>query len=95
MPMHDLHAEFAPRLQAYGLDEDARRRLQQFWPLFEPHLPAAIDAFVATASKMPQLVQLYAKHSALIHEVELTHFRMLLCGVFDDAYAAQCRQSAE
>jgi methyl-accepting chemotaxis protein len=95
MPMHDLHAEFAPRLQAYGLDKDARQRLKQFWPVFEPHLPAAIDAFVDAASKMPQLVQLYAKHGALIREVELRHFRTLLAGAFDDAYAAQCRDSAE
>jgi methyl-accepting chemotaxis protein len=95
MPPHELHAEFATRLESYGIDERARARLQQAWPLLEPHLPAAIDAFVARASKMPQIAHIYAKHGALIREIELSHFRILLSGVFDDAYAEHCKRSAE
>jgi methyl-accepting chemotaxis protein len=95
MPTYATHAEFAPRLEAYGLDEDARRRLKQFWPLIEPHLPEALDNFIASASKMPQIAHIYAKHGPLIREVELKHFRVLLQGDFDDAYAERCRQSAE
>jgi methyl-accepting chemotaxis protein len=95
MSKHALHAEFAPRLQAYGLDEIARRRLQRLWPTIEPHLPEAIDAFVAAASKMPMIAHIYAKHGDLIREVELSHFRVLLAGYFDDAYAESCQRSAE
>ena len=95
MATHALHAEFGPRLQAYGFDDDARRRLQHLSPLIEPHLPAAIDAFIAAASKMPMIAHIYAKHGALIREVELTHFRVLLSGHFDDAYAESCQHSAE
>ncbi|MGH6769325.1 MAG: methyl-accepting chemotaxis protein [Xanthobacteraceae bacterium] len=95
MSKHELHAELATRLESYGIDESARSRLRQAWPLLEPHLPDAIDAFVARASKMPQIAHIYAKHSALIREVELSHFRILLAGAFDDAYADHCRRSAE
>jgi methyl-accepting chemotaxis protein len=95
MPTPDLHAEFVARLQAYGLDEDARRRLRRLWPLLEPHLPEAIDGFVASASKMPQIAHIYARHGALIREVELAHFRVLLTGAFDDTYAERCKHSAE
>ena len=55
MAKHEVHAELAPRLEAYGLDEEARLRLQRLWPLLEPHLPAAIDAFIVEASKIPQI----------------------------------------
>ena len=95
MPTNALHNEFAPRLRAYGLDSDARQRLKKFWPLIEPHLPEAIDGFIVSASRMPLIAHIYAQHGALIREVELQHFRILLQGNFDDAYAERCRQSAE
>lgn len=90
MSKHALHAELAPRLQAYGLDEDARARLQRLWPMLEPHLPAIIDAFVESASKIPQIAHVFAKHRDRINELELGQFRHLLAGKFDDAYAEHC-----
>jgi methyl-accepting chemotaxis protein len=94
MSQHELYAELAPRLVAYGLDEDARARLQRLWPTLEPHLPSAIDAFIASASAIPQIAATFAKHHARIHELELGQFRQLLAGKFDDAYAENCRYSA-
>ena len=94
MAKHEVHAELAPRLEAYGLDDEARARLQRLWPMLEPHLPAAIDAFIASASKIPQIAATFAKHHARIHELELAHYRHLLAGRFDDAYAEYCQYSA-
>ena len=94
MSRHELHAELAPRLQAYGLDEHARERLQRLWPVLEPHLPAAIDAFVESASRIPQIAATFAKHHRRIHELELGQYRHLLAGRFDDAYAESCQHSA-
>jgi methyl-accepting chemotaxis protein len=94
MPDNDLHAELAPRLAAYGLDDSARLKLQRLWPILEPHLPAAIDAFIASASKIPQIAATFAKHHARIHELELGHHRHLLAGRFDDAYIEYCQYSA-
>lgn len=95
MPQHEVHAELTPRLEAYGLDAEARARLQRLWPILEPHLPAAIDAFIASASKIPQIAANFAKHGARIHELELAQYRHLLCGKFDDAYAEYCQYSAQ
>jgi methyl-accepting chemotaxis protein len=94
MPKHEVHAELTPRLEAYGLDAEAIARLQRLWPLLEPHLPAAIDAFIASASKIPQIAANFAKHGARIHELELAQYRHLLSGKFDDAYAEHCQYSA-
>jgi methyl-accepting chemotaxis protein len=94
MPKHDVHTELAPRLEAYGLDEDARARLQELWPTLEPHLPEVIDAFVVVASKIPQIAATFAKHHVRIHELELAHHRHLLSGRFDDAYMEYSQYSA-
>ncbi|MPZ36487.1 MAG: hypothetical protein GEU95_00235 [Rhizobiales bacterium] len=94
MPQHEVHAEIIPRLEAYGLDAEAQARLQQLWPILEPHLPAAIDAFIASASKIPQIAATFAKHHARIRELELSHYRHLLSGWFDDAYAESCQYNA-
>ena len=94
MPKHEVHAELTPRLEAYGLDAEARERLQRLWPLLEPHLPAAIDAFIASASKIPQIAANFAKHGARIRELELAQYSHLLAGKFDDAYAEHCQYSA-
>jgi methyl-accepting chemotaxis protein len=94
MPKHEVHAELAPRLEAYGLDDAARARLQRLWPLLEPHLPKTIDAFITVASKIPQIAAIFAKHHPRIRELELEHKRLLLCGRFDDAYVEYCQYSA-
>jgi hypothetical protein len=94
MPKHDVHTELAPRLEAYGLDEDARARLQELWPILEPHLRDVIDAFVVVASKIPQIAATFAKHHVRIHELELAHHRHLLSGRFDDAYMEFSQYSA-
>jgi methyl-accepting chemotaxis protein len=94
MPQHDIRAELTPRLEAYGLDAEARARLQRLWPILEPHLPAAIDAFIASASKIPQIAATFAKHHAHIRELELSQHRHLLAGRFDDAYAESCQHNA-
>jgi methyl-accepting chemotaxis protein len=94
MAKHEVDAELTPRLEAYGLDETARLRLQRIWPLLEPHLPAAIDSFIASASKIPQIAATFARHHVRINELELSHYRHLLCGRFDDAYAESCQYNA-
>ena len=94
MAKHEVHAELAPRLEAYGLDDEARARLQRLWPILEPHLPGVIDAFIGVASKIPQIAATFAKHHVRIHELELEHHRYLLAGRFDDAYIEYCQYSA-
>ena len=94
MPKHAVQAELAPRMESYGLDAKAIARLQALWPLLEPHLPAAIDAFVASASRIPQIAATFAKHHVRIRELELGQFRHLLSGRFDDAYAEYTQYSA-
>ena len=94
MPQYDVQAELAPRLTAYGLDDEARARLQRLWPILEPHLPAAIDAFIASASAIPQIAATFATHHARIRELELAHHRHLLSGRFDNDYAEYCQYSA-
>jgi methyl-accepting chemotaxis protein len=95
MPKHEVQAELTPRLAAYGLDAEAIARLQRLWPILEPHLPAAIDAFIDSASKIPQIAANFAKHGPRIRELELAQYRHLLCGKFDDAYAEYCQYSAQ
>ena len=51
MAKHEVHAELAPRLEAYGLDEVARVRLQRLWPILEPHLPARSTRSSASRQK--------------------------------------------
>ncbi|MCC6889445.1 MAG: globin-coupled sensor protein [Hyphomicrobiales bacterium] len=94
MQKHELLAELAPRLEVYGLDEAARQRLQGLWPLLEPHLPAAIDAFIAGAGQIPQIAATVARHRERMRDLELAQHRLLLAGRFDDAYAEHCLSSA-
>jgi methyl-accepting chemotaxis protein len=93
MTPENLQAEFASRLVLYGLDEDARGRLQEIWPLLEPHLPDAVDEFVTKAAMIPHVAEIYKVHREAIRDNVLSHYRALLPGRFDQAYADACRET--
>jgi methyl-accepting chemotaxis protein len=90
MLAEELHAALTPRLVLYGLDETAQRDLQALWPLFEPLLPAAIEEFLNTLTVIPHVAPIIVDHREATRAVLLTHYRALLQGTFDLAYAEAC-----
>src|SRR5581483_654880 len=90
MHAHELQDEFSTRLTLYGLDERARQRLQQLWAVIEPQLAAAVDDFVTESLMIAHVAPIYRAHRETIRETVLAHYRALLCGRFDRAYADAC-----
>lgn len=90
-----LPTHFQERLRLYGLDERAVRRLAQLWPVVEPAIAKAVDAFVAAEREMPSVAAVFARHDDLIRDFTLKHMRVVLSGVFDDRYIESCQQASE
>ena len=90
---NDWRAEFAPRVALYRIDDNARQRLQRLWPLIEPHLPAAIDDFLDESLKIAHVAAIYRTHHDATRETVLAHYRALLRGTFDQAYADACAET--
>jgi methyl-accepting chemotaxis protein len=92
-PASDWRAEFAPRLALYRIDDNACQRLQRLWPLIEPHLPAAIDDFLDESLKIAHVAAIYRTHRDGARATLLAHYRALLRGTFDQAYADACAET--
>ena len=79
----------------YGLDEEARRTLQEAWPAMEPHVRPAIDDFIADGSKLPHSGAIFCQHEDLIRQTEVAQFRALMSGAFDIDYIETCHRTAQ
>jgi methyl-accepting chemotaxis protein len=91
--------EFPPgykeRLVLYGIDERARRILQDAWATFEPHLEAAIDQMIVVSPTLPLITEAFVKHNTLIKRLEMAHYKTLFSGTFDRAYIESTRRTVE
>jgi methyl-accepting chemotaxis protein len=92
---HSLPADFIVRLKLYHIDEHAKTLLREISPVIEPHLASAIDTFIAEGQSVPSVASLYRDHKDVIHQLELSHFRDLLAGRFDERYYEICRKTVE
>ena len=93
MAQTDLVQAFEARLKLYSLDDRARRILAESWPVIEPGLDEAITEIVTAIRVLPRIGEIVAKNAALYKKLEAAHFRALLGGKLDGAYAESCRHT--
>ena len=93
MPTADPVHAFEARLALYGLDDRAREFIGEAWLLIAPHLESAIDDVVVAIRVLPRLNEAVAKNTELFKKLEIAHFRSLLGGKLDTAYAETCRET--
>jgi methyl-accepting chemotaxis protein len=91
----ELPSHFRARLNLYGLDEGALGELRRLWPKIEPALHRAIETFIAVEREMPTVAAVFLVHADLIREIETEHYRLVLSGQLDEAYALSCRSLSE
>ena len=86
---------FEARVGHFGLDEDARRVLQETWPIIAPNLDAAIDALLSSVGRLSHVAAVLASHRDLVKQLETAHFEALLSGGIDSRYVESCRRTVE
>jgi hypothetical protein len=95
MAQTDLVQAFGPRLKMYSLDDRARSILAATWPVIEPTLDEAITEIVTAIRALPRIGEIVAKNAELYKKLEAAHFRALLGGKLDGAYAESCRHTVQ
>jgi methyl-accepting chemotaxis protein len=95
MSRQQLPPEFGPRLASYGLDEQARRTLRDTWRLIEPSFDSILDELFESATHLPHVAAIYARHQNEIRALETAHMRALMAGTFDIEYHETCRRTVD
>jgi len=95
MPQTDPVQAFEARAQMYSLDGRARRILAETWPVIEPTLDQAIAEIITAISVLPRVGEVVARNAELYKKLEAAHFRALLGGKLDGAYAESCRHTVQ
>src|ERR1700686_1194877 len=93
MAQTDLVQAFEARLALYCLDDRARRILAETWPVIEPGLEEAITEIIVAIRVLPRIGEIVGKNAELYKKLEAAHFRALLGGKLDGAYAESCRHT--
>src|SRR5581483_6747342 len=93
MPQTDLVQAFEARLALYGLDNGARGVLAECWPLLAPQIEKAIDDVVIAVRVLPRIGGAVAQHDVFFKRLQADHYRALLGGTLDAAYAESCRHT--
>ena len=87
MAQTDLVQAFEARLKMYSLDGRARSILAETWPVIEPTLDDAIAEIITAVRVLPRIGEIVARNAELYKKLEAAHFRALLGGKLDGAYA--------
>jgi len=95
MTTNALVQAFEARLKLYSIDERARQLVAECWPLIEPRLALAIDDALVAVRVLPRIGEIVTKNAELYRKLEVAHFRALLGGNLDAAYAESCRRTVE
>ena len=91
----DTLSTFESRLKLYSLDSRACAELARLWPITEPSLSHAIDAFIESAKRMPHSAEIFRAHGEVIRTLEHAHFSLVLKGELDGRYIESSRKLAE
>jgi len=86
---------FDARLALYSLDDRARAVMTETWPIVAPGLGRAIDDILTAVQELPLVRDTVVANRKLLKKLELEHFRALLSGKLDEAYAESCRHTVE
>ena len=89
----DLVQAFEARLKMYSLDGRALSILAETWPVIEPTLDRAIAEIITAVRVLPRVGEIIARNAELYKKLEAAHFRALLGGKLDGAYAESCRHT--
>src|ERR1700685_4787352 len=93
MAQTDLVQAFEARLKMYSPDGQARSILAEAWPVIEPTLDDAIAEIITAVRVLPRVGEIVARNAELYKKLEAAHFRALLGGKLDGAYAESCRHT--
>ncbi len=80
--------DISQRLRFLRIDQEARSALQNFYPIFEQHLPDLTAIFVDHLQTWPELMAMLSAPGVLRHalDAQQEHWRKLFSGRFDAAY---------
>src|SRR6202030_3694485 len=95
MPQTDLVQAFEARLKMYSLDGRARSILAETWPVIEPELDQEVDEILGGVRVLPRIGDIVTRNTDLFKKLEVAHFRALLGGKLDGAYAESCRHTVQ
>jgi methyl-accepting chemotaxis protein len=95
MAQTDLVHAFEARQKMYSLDGRARSILAEAWPVIEPTLDQAIVEIITAIRVLPRVGEIVARNAELYRKLETAHFRALLGGKLDGAYAESCRHTVQ
>src|ERR1700724_223484 len=95
MAQTDLVQAFEARLKMYSLDGQALSILAEAWPVIEPTLDQAIAEIITAIRVLPRVGEIVARNAELYKKLEAAHFRALLGGKLDGAYAESCRHTVQ
>src|ERR1700730_16550548 len=79
----------------YSLDGRALGILAEPWPVIEPTLDQAIVEIITAIRVLPRVGEIVARNAELYRKLETAHFRALLGGKLDGAYAESCRHTVQ
>jgi signal transduction histidine kinase len=83
------------RLHLMNIDQQAMRRLSEFWPLVEPEMPDIVDGFYRYLASVPMLHNLIGADTRRLRSALASHWQKLFSGRFDDSYFHSARTIAQ
>jgi methyl-accepting chemotaxis protein len=95
MTLPQVAPELAARLANYTIDDRARLVLRELAPILDPHIGEAVDQVIAGAAKLPQVAEVYKRHSHEFRRLEIAQIREMLKGEFGAQYLERCRNTSE
>ena len=95
MASTDILKGFQARLALHGFDAQACDLLSETWPTVAPCLSDAIDQFLLATAHQGPVGAIVDQHRALVKNLEMSHFKTLLGGRLDSAYAELCCKTVQ
>jgi methyl-accepting chemotaxis protein len=95
MALPQVAPELAARLANYTIDDRGRATLCRLAPVLAPHISEAVDEVIAGAARLPQVADIYRKHSSEFRRIEVAQFQELLKAEFGPVYLERCQATIE
>jgi methyl-accepting chemotaxis protein len=88
--MHDT--DLGGRLTFLRIDSETAQLLPAIWEEIAPHLRPVLERFYAHMRTVPELDKLIGNQQERLIEAQVSHWRALFSGAFDESYAERVRK---
>ena len=86
--------DLGTRIRFLRIGANDLKRLQDFWQIVEPKLPAILDGFYSHVTSEPRLKAIVADRVTRLKQAQTQHWRRLFTGSLDAGYTTACTRSA-